>query len=127
METIPDSALDTIIRTKARDMYRAEYISMAHELKQLRERFNRGEDKPAPAAMSSTPFYSVAAHAAGVGGVNWQPPPATGGNAYNPMAAWASMTRSRMEKLMPGDFFVIPGPYDTVWARNKEWEIKRVF
>lgn len=45
MDTIPDDAIDTIIKTKARDMYRAEFLAMAVELKELRARFNKGEDK----------------------------------------------------------------------------------
>lgn len=47
MDKIPESALDTIIATKARDMYRPEFLAMAIELKELRRRFNVGEDKQA--------------------------------------------------------------------------------
>lgn len=44
MDTIPDSALKTIIDTNGREMYRHEFVQMARELRDLRDRFNKRED-----------------------------------------------------------------------------------
>lgn len=44
VERLRDEAIAEIIRTKARDMYKREYLAMAVELRDLRKRFNAGED-----------------------------------------------------------------------------------
>lgn len=93
METIPESALDTIIATKARDMYRKEFLMMATELKELRARFNRRED------LSITSTEDLELHHA---------------------AGWANGIRSRMRALGNGESIIIPG-VGTQWTITRNF------
>lgn len=83
MDTIPLSALQEIVRRGVNGpVYRHEYVKMAAELIELRERFNKRED------LSLRAEGDLPASAA---------------------AQWGNSIRSRLHAMKDGDTLIIPG------------------